>query len=359
MEPVFFTPGPSQLYPTIPDHITHALEESVPSISHRSQAFKDIFQKTVASLKKLLLIPEDYSVFFVSSGTEAMERCIENCVEKKSYHFYNGSFSKRFYQTAIELQRSSVGYEAPAGEAFDLEKVTIEPDTEMICMTHNETATGVMLPLEFMYTMQRNHPHMLVAVDIVSSVPYVDLDYAKIDNSFFSVQKGFGMPSGLGVVILSPRALEKTEKMQKNGTLVVPSYKSFVDMKQYADKFQTKETPNVLGIYLLGKVAEDMIKYGVKRIRKQTDQKAQLIYDALSSDARYTLSVADPSVRSKTVIVAQVAGGSKSLIQKAREQGLIIAAGYGSLKETHIRIANFPAHTLDQTKQLVTFLSQQ
>src|SRR5258706_10220842 len=100
MKQIFFTPGPSQLYPTVTNHIAAGLKKNIPSISHRSQRFQDIFHDAVDGIKTLLAIPKNYNIVFVSSGTESMERIIENTVEKNCFHFVNGSFSTRWYEVA-------------------------------------------------------------------------------------------------------------------------------------------------------------------------------------------------------------------------------------------------------------------
>ena len=115
MKNIYFTPGPSALYPTVHQHIQEALEDDICSISHRSERFKQIYQNAVASLRKLLNITDDFYLFFLGSATEAMERIIENCVEDCSYHFVNGAFSKRFYTIAKELKKNPQKNEAEFG----------------------------------------------------------------------------------------------------------------------------------------------------------------------------------------------------------------------------------------------------
>ncbi|MEM9859721.1 MAG: phosphoserine aminotransferase, partial [Bacteroidota bacterium] len=81
MSKFFFTPGPSQLYFTVEEHIKAALSENVPAISHRSEAFKEIFKNTTLALSQLLNLPSGYHVFFTASATEIWERCIQNLVQ--------------------------------------------------------------------------------------------------------------------------------------------------------------------------------------------------------------------------------------------------------------------------------------
>ncbi len=349
MKQLFFTPGPSQLYPTVPMHIQNALEQKICSISHRSQQFEELFSSTTKGLRKLLTIPEEYAVVFVGSGTEAMERIVENTVEKSSFHLVNGSFSRRWFEIAQELGKDAKKKEAILGKGFsDIPKIS--KVTELICFTHNETSSGVALLPEFMYEIKNKYPQALIAVDTVSSSPYVNLDYKKLDCVFFSVQKLFGSPAGLGVIILSPQAIEKAHSLQKK-RISIGSYHTFPTLITWAQKNQTPETPNVLGIYLLNEVVNDFLKKGIGNIRKETEQKAETIYAFLDTHITYT-SFVEKLFRSSTVIVAEV-GDSLVVQNKLRQKGFIVGGGYGSFKERQIRIANFPAITMGDIENLL------
>lgn len=355
MKTVFFTPGPSQLYPTVKKHIANALRQDIPSLSHRSSKYQEIIASTTDGLRKLLQVPKTHSIFFLSSGTEAMERIIENCVEKHSFHFVNGAFSKRFYQTSVELKKNAIKIEVPMGQGFNFEKITIPKSAEILCFTHNETSTGVTLRMDEIYKIKKLHRDKLVALDIVSSVPYVGVDFRNIDITFFSVQKGFGLPAGLGVLIVSPNALDKSEYLAKKG-INIGSYHNFISLESFADKNQTPETPNVLGQYLLGKVVEDMLGKGIITIRKETEQKAEMLYDFFEKHSRYKPFVTEKEIRSKTVITIVIPDGSKPVVEVLKKKGFVIDRGYGELKETQIRIANFPAHKKADIQRLLSCL---
>ncbi len=352
MKNTYFTPGPSQMFPGIAKYIKDALANDIPSISHRGKTYSDLFASTTEMLKKLLNIPKDYEVFYISSATEAMERIIENCVKTQSYHFVNGAFSKRFYDTALELKKNPTQYEVGEGKGFTFQKVKIPKTTELICFTHNETSTGVAIDPNNMYEIKKINLDVLIAVDIVSSVPYVALDYALLDCVFFSVQKGFGLPAGLGVLIVSPKALAKANELAKNNDNI-GSYHNFPTLSQFAKKNQTPETPNVLGMYLLNRVLQEMLKTGINKIRKQTEQKAKLLYTLFEKNKDYTIFVEDKTLRSQTVIVVDVKNGSTGLIKKLKEKGIVVGTGYGSHKDTQIRIGNFPAITTRDVKKLL------
>ncbi len=355
---IYFTPGPSQLYPGVGEFIQEALENDVPSISHRSQAFKDIFGETVSQLRTLINLPDDYHVLFSGSATEIWERFLHSCVEKKSFHFVNGSFSKRFYQYAQGCGFEVDKLEAEFGSGFNLDDVSIANDTEAICVTHNETSSGVSFPLEDIYTLRHQHPDKLIAVDVVSSLPNPEIDFTKIDCALFSVQKCFGLPAGLGVWLVNDRCLDKMLQLKEKGILTGPHHE-LDDLITRAKGNQTPATPNVLGIYLLGKVCQAMNKKGVDTIRKETRDKAEKLYQFIAESEILSPAVENPAHRSETVIVANTKRLPSEINKHLAPYNMIVGSGYGAYKETQIRIANFPAHSADSVNELIEMLKTQ
>jgi phosphoserine aminotransferase len=353
---VNFTPGPSQLYYTVADHARKAFKEGVPSLSHRSKEFEAIFQKATDGLKELLLIPPHFHIFFTSSATEIWEKSVQNLVEKNSLHFVNGAFSKRYYEIALQLGRKAVKIESPLGEAFVADQPTFK-DAELIALTHNETSTGVSLTNAFINQFKEKNPKALIVVDAVSSLPYPSFDYSKIDSVFFSVQKGFGMPAGLGVWAVNDRCIAKAESLLAKG-ISIGSYHNLPTLLLNAKKNQTTETPNVLGIYLLSCVVEDFLRIGIKRIRQETEYKATILYQALASSPLATVFVKDPAIQSKTVIVAECGEHAAHIIQHLSKHGFYPGDGYGEKKKTQLRFANFPAHSKEQYEHLVDLLAK-
>ena len=355
MKKIYFTPGPTQLNPAVASYLKSALDNDVFSISHRSDRFKDIFKQTSDNLRALLNISDDFHIFFISSATEAMERIIENCVEQRSTHLVNGAFSERFYQIARDLKKSPHKIEAAPGNGFYADEIQIDPESELICITQNETSTGVSLPPDITTKLKRRYPDKLIAVDIVSSVPYIELDYESIDCAFFSVQKGFGLPAGLGVIIINDRCIQKTISLQERGANI-GSYHNFPALLKQAEKHQTPETPNVPGIYLLGKVCENYLHTGIEDIRNLTERKATMLYNFFDTHPHYQSFVSEKSFRSPTIVVAETLTGSASVIKKLADNGFIIGSGYGQFKQNHIRIANFPMHSIEELERVLHYL---
>ncbi len=357
MKNIYFTVGPSQLYPTTTKHFLKAVTTEVGSMNHRGPLFAQLFKDLETNLKKLLAVPADYKIFFLGSGTEGMERIIENTVEKTSFHFVNGAFSKKFYTIAQELKKQPLKHEVPMGEGFDITKVDIPETAEVICFTQSETSIGTLVPEEDIETIKKVHPDKLIAVDTVSSMPYVNFNYSLVDMVFFSVQKGFGLPPGLGVIIVSPKALEKAAMLQEKG-LNIGTYHNFPSLLKWAEKGQTPTTPPVMEIYVLNEVIKDMLKKNIVNIRKETKIKAKLLYDFFDNHKHWKPFVKNPKFRSQTVAVIQMGKDTKPVDEYLRKHNIIVGRGYGDLKEEQFRIANFPALTITQTKRLITLLKR-
>lgn len=348
---VNFTPGPSQLYFTVADHVKQAFEERIPSLSHRSRQFEVISKQTTDGLRELLSIPPDCHIFFTGSATEIWERIFQNLVEETSFHLVNGSFSKRFQEIGIQLNKNAKKVEAPAGQAFEND-VSIPQDCELIAVTHNETSTGVSVPVEWIHGLKKKNPDMLIAVDAVSSLPYPAFDLNVADTLFFSVQKGFGLPAGLGVWIVNEKCISKADSLTARN-VSTGSYHNLASLLSHAKKNQTPETPNVLGIYLLGKVVEDFLRRGIETIRRETDYKAAILYHALKNSEIISPFVKEAQFRSKTVIVAHTGDHTEKLSAFLSSRGLHPGDGYGAAKKTQLRFANFPAHSKEQYELLV------
>jgi phosphoserine aminotransferase len=332
------------------------MENKIGSISHRSQQFKDIYAHAVAGLRQLLQLPDNYEVLFLSSANEVWERAIQNLVQEESFHLVNGSFSKRFYEIAGELGKKAGKHEVPFGEGFRPEEVAIPGSAELVALIHNETSSGASMPVADITHYRNAAPaDALLFVDAVSSLPHPAFDYSLIDSVYFSVQKCFGLPAGLGVWLLNERCIAKAEALQAAG-IAIGSYHAVPAMISKAKANQTNETPNVLNIYLLGQVLDDMNKKGIATIREETEAKARLIYDFLESSDNFDIAVMESAHRSLTTIVANTKLPASEVNKYLAPFDMAVGSGYGSNKETQVRIANFPTHSLAQIQALISKL---
>ncbi|MEQ8240059.1 MAG: aminotransferase class V-fold PLP-dependent enzyme [Cyclobacteriaceae bacterium] len=350
---IYFTPGPSQLFYTAADHLKNAVKEDICSISHRSAEFKKIYEYTIEQLKTLLDLPDEYQIVFASSANEIWERLIQNLTIKKSHHFVNGAFSDKFLSFAHQYGRQSTS--ESVNDGADFSHWDIPADTELISLTLNETSIGYQITNDEIASVRYANPDKLIALDAVSAFPASKVDINLIDTTYFSVQKCFGLPSGLGVWIVNPKCVERAKKL--NESQITGSYHQLTQMIEMGQKFQTAETPNTLGIYLLGKVAEDMLIRGKKSIINDTIYKASILYSAIENSSMNPF-IENKEHRSKTVIVADAGSNTSKFLKDASSRGWIIGSGYGKHKENHIRIANFPTHSKEQIEQLCDFIAK-
>jgi len=366
----YLTVGPSQIYPTIPTHMENALKEDILSISHRGSEFKEIYKRMDMGLRKLLNIPADYEIVVLSSALEAMERITQSMSHNNTHHILSGYFGKTWMGIASDLGKSpekSVFFNWDQNEISktSLEKTKISKEVELVCITQNDTSTGFAIPMDQIYKLKQKYPKKLFALDIVSSVPYVDIEYQYLDAVFFSVQKGFGLPAGLSILILSPNSLKKANKLSKIKDYSIGSYHSLLKLVEKSHDFQTNETPNVLGIYLLANVIEDFLKIGILEIRKRLNDQAHMLYSFFSKpesylDTQYIGSsfIQDQKYGSITTPVFEILKGSDKLRKFAAEKGLILGAGYSGFKNKHLRVANFPALSGKNIEKLLRTLKK-
>ncbi len=349
---IFFTPGPSALYFTLESHLKQALKEQVAEINHRSVQAGSYFKEASDNLRSLMNIPKDYHIFFLSSANEIWERLIQNCIINHSSHLSYGAFSQRFREFAIKWGIDAQEVSAEPGSIPKDFVDQIHLDTELIGLTLNETSTGVTFPQEKIYEIRDNFPNALIAVDGVSAFPAIDLDFSKVDSAYFSVQKCFGLPAGLGVWIVNNRCVAKAEVKLEKG-LSIGAYQALPNLVKNAANSQPTYTTNVLNVYLLAKVTADMLEKGIDVIRRETNYKAALLQHMVTKHTGLDHFVQSPELRSKTVVVANTKVDSSQWVEALSQKGFIIGKGYGSFRKDQIRIASFPTHSKELIELLV------
>jgi phosphoserine aminotransferase len=356
MHSTYFTPGPSALYYTVEHHLKHAIKHGIASISHRSKQFEDIYANAETGLRNLLQLPENYQLVFTNSATEIWEKMSDGLINNHALHFVNGAFSNKFYSVVSNLGKNADIIEVPWGK---LPNFKINPDKkyDLIGVTHNETSTGVQTPLSNIYSLKEQQPESIIAIDAVSSLPVLDLDYNQIDTLYASVQKAFGLPAGLGVWLINDRTEEKARKMKNIGQMR-DSYHSILSLLDQARKYQTPSTPNILGIYLFSQVVQDLINRGIRQIRKEAIYKSAIMYNMLDKHSVLKPFVSDKEIRSETIIVIDSGDRTYDLLAYLSDRKIIVGHGYGRMKGKQIRIANFPTHSKEQFEMLVDLIEK-
>ena len=177
--------------------------------SHRSAISKQALAEVVEKSKQLLRLPEDYLLGIVpGSDTGAFEMAMWNFLEHRPVDIFHWeSFgSDWFTDISKQLKLQQVNnYHADYGLLPDLSKANPEHDC---VFTWNGTTSGVCVPNASWISDERKG---LTLCDATSAVFSMDIDWPKIDVATFSWQKALGGEAAHGVLVLSPRALERLE----------------------------------------------------------------------------------------------------------------------------------------------------
>ncbi|MEQ9425912.1 MAG: aminotransferase class V-fold PLP-dependent enzyme [Cyclobacteriaceae bacterium] len=343
---ITFYPGPSKIYPKVATYVREGLESGIISMNHRSSEFMALMDDTKKLLKHRLNIPEEYRIIFTSSATECWEILAQSLIKEKSLHFYNGAFGKKWMDYTSKL-----GLEVQ-DQQFDLEGLPqiSNATVDLVCFTQNETSNGTQVPAQFIsdFTSSEN----LIAMDATSSMAGIDLDFSKADIWFASVQKCFGLPSGMALMILSSKAVLRAYEIDERN-----HYNSLAFILDNEANNQTPYTPNILNIFLLNCLLKDLPK--IDEVNKLTLSRYSRWVDFFSNTKRFGLLIKNDEVRSKTVLTVIYDSDLNELKQKAKQAGIVLGNGYGKWKETSFRIANFPAIAKGEIEELMEFLSSQ
>jgi phosphoserine aminotransferase len=351
-----FNPGPSAVYPDVRQYLADAFEEGWLSAPHRSERFISLVRLCLDQARLKLNIPQDYTILFTSSATECWEILAQSLTPRRSFHLYNGSFGQKWFDYARALRPSCTGLKFDINDVPDPATLPFNSEeTDLVCITQNETSTATQLRDQFILnTFNRLGPSLL-AVDATSSLGGVALKFIKADVWYGSVQKCLGLPAGLGIMVLSPRAVARAREVGDNA-----HYNSINGMVKQMLNYQTTHTPNVLGIYLLSRVLQ--AREPIKTIAPHLSERAQKLYDYFEQIQPLGLRplIENVDARSTTVIGLQ---GSPTLIEEVKrrardEAGLQLGSGYGDHKATSLRIANFPAVPDAAFEALVQFFEK-
>jgi len=349
---ISFYPGPSRVHDEVPNYVKDAFKKGIMSINHRSEGFVEISKRTIALLHEKLNIPKDYTVFFTSSATECWEIIAQSVVQEKSFHIYNGAFGQKWFDYSKRLHPDATSYSFSFNDKIEPKKLEIGPGYNAICLTQNETSNGTQVSNATIRSLKKISGDSLIAVDATSSMAGIKLDFNAADIWFASVQKCFGLPAGLGLLVCSPRAIQLTDKIAERN-----HYNSITFMSEMMAKWQTPFTPNVLGIYLLMRVLE---KSGtINEVHERTIERFELWNTFLDERNSIRHLVDTDSVRSYTVVtVTAEAEVIHSIKATAKRKGFLLGEGYGDWKPTTFRIANFPALRKKEIKALMGLLEK-
>ncbi|MFD3408727.1 aminotransferase class V-fold PLP-dependent enzyme [Aquirufa sp. HETE-83D] len=344
-----FYPGPSKVHPEALGYIQEAFDQGIVSINHRSPRFEKLLEATFQELHQKWNIPNDYTIYFVSSATEAWEIVVQSLVRKKSTHLFNGAFGKKWAHYAAEVAEP---FEFSINQSLSDISQKIGPITgDTLCLVQSETSNGTGQQIrrsDFQLT-----DDTLIAVDATSSMGGMELPWNEADVWLASVQKCIGIPAGMGILLCSPKALARAKELGRE-----THYNDVLFLEENRRVFQTQMTPNVLSIYLVYRLTQQLPI--LSETHRMTLEKMKRWTDFWDNHSDFSYLIENPELRLPTVLALT---GDPEKIKKLHKiclnKGIELGKGYGDWKKTSFRIANFPSHTFEDIETLIQTITNE
>jgi phosphoserine aminotransferase len=333
--------GPSKVRP---EQLQRLVSEgaAVMGTSHRQAPVKSVVARVRAGLAELLGAPEGYEVALGNGGTTAFwDAAALGLVDRRALHLVFGEFSSKFAQGTGEAPflEDPIVVKADPGDA----PVPVsDPDCDVIAWAHNETSTGVMVPVQ---ERPAGSEHALVLVDATSGAGGLPVNMAAADAYYFAPQKSFAADGGLWVAVLSPAAQERIARIAATDRWI-PAFLSLATALENSTKDQTYNTPALATLLLLEYQVEWMLAQGgLDWCVQRTGASSSHLYGWAERSEYATPFVADPAKRSLVVgtIDFTDAVDAAAVAKTLRANGIVDVEPYRKLGRNQLRVGMFPA----------------
>ena len=353
--PRLFIPGPVKVNEDVLQQLAR------PTLGHRGKEYAQLHAETTDMLKKILFTNQ-HVFLSTSSGSGLWEASIRNCVDFNETVLCTccGAFSDKWASVAKACGRNVDELKVDWGKPVlpdMLDKKLAAGKYAAVTLMYNETSTGLMNPLyEVSEMMKEKYPDILVFVDAVSAMVALPLHFDKLgwDVAFASVQKAFAIPPGLAVAAVSNRTLEKSKTVPARGY-----YFDFQNFAKSAEKNQTLTTPAIPHIMALNYQCKKFLDEGMENIWQRHKQMGDFVrawanenFD-LFCDEKYASNTLTAIKNTRGINVAELI----NTIQQ--KHNTVFGNGYGKLKEETFRIAHMGDITLDELKELLSWIDEE
>lgn len=347
MHKKLFIPGPTEVAPEV------LAKMATPMIGHRSKDASNLQREISDKLRKVFYTSNPI-ILSTTSGSGLMEGSIRSLTAKRAIVFSVGAFGNRWYKMAEVNGVPADKHEAEWGHPTTPEIVDKYLSTgkyDVMTVTHNETSTGIMNPVEEIAEVKKKYPDVLWLVDTVSSMAgtKIEVDKLGIDVCITSTQKALALPPGMAIASVSQKALEHGKQVKCRGWYldILEIYK-YVESKDY----QYSATPSLSHMFAMNFQLDRILAEGLENRYRRHREMAE--YTRAWAKKNFALF---PEEKYASVTLTTIAN-TKNIPVKALNEGLAkvgmqISNGYGDLKEKTFRIAHMgeltPADVKDVT----------
>ena len=310
--------------------------------SHRQAPVRAVVSRVRSGVSDLFSLPAGYEVVLGNGGTTAFwEIAAFGLVRERAQHLAFGEFSSKFAKVTAAapwLAQPTV-IESAAG-THPLPHA--EADVDAYALTHNETSTGVVMPVS---RVAGADPEALVLVDATSGAGGLPVWVGEADVYYFAPQKCFAADGGLWIALMSPAALERAAAIASSGRYV-PEFFSLPTAIDNSRKEQTYNTPALATLLLMAEQVEWMLgNGGLAWATARTADSSARLYTWAEKAPYATPFVADPAQRSQVVgtIDFTDAVDAAAVAATLRANGIVDTEPYRKLGRNQLRIGMFPA----------------
>ena len=310
--------------------------------SHRQAPVRNLVQRVREGLAALFGLPGDYLVVIGNGGTTAFwESAAFGLISGRAQHLSFGEFSSKFAkvtQVAPWLADPSVIKSEPGTHP----QPRAEAGIDAYALTHNETSTGVAMPVR---RVSGADDGALVLVDATSAAGGMAVDPAEFDAYYFAPQKCFGSDGGLWLALLSPAAVQRAAQIADSGRYI-PAFLSLQTAIDNSRLQQTYNTPALATLIMLAEQIDWMLSQGgMAWTTERTATSSGILYDWAEKSPVATPFVTDPSQRSRVAPTIDFEGSvdAKRLSAVLRANGIVDTGAYAKLGRNQLRIGTFPA----------------
>ena len=322
-------PGPIDLEPAVIEAMAR------PAKSHLAPSFIDAFSRVLRGLRGVFLAPDAQPFVVAGSGTLAMEMAVVNVIEPGDAAVVvdTGYFGARMADILARHGATVARVGAPLGAtpALDeIERAVAAAKPKVVTVTHVDTSTGVLAPVEAVARVARAHGALSI-VDGVCSVGGEELRMGEwgVDLALTASQKALGAPPGLAIVLASKRAMDAWRARK---TKVASYYADFGAWLPILEAYEAKKsmyfaTPAVQLVEALDTSVASLLAEGMEARIARHRTVARAFRAAWSAMKLAVLPVSEDVAANTLSAVYYPAGGDGSLVARVGEEGAVVAGG--------------------------------
>lgn len=333
--------GPSKVRPDSMEILSGSAGHFL-GTSHRQATVRFKVSELRNGLAEMFSLPDGYEILLGNGGTTAFwDAATFGLIDQRSQHVTFGEFSSKFAKAAAAAPHIGEP-EVISSDPGDHPLPSASAGIDAYCLTHNETSTGVAMPLE---RPAGTDEGSLVLVDATSAAGGLRFDPNQVDVYYFAPQKCLASDGGLWLAACSPAAIERIERIAA-GDRWVPAFLDLGIALENSRKDQTYNTPALATLFL----AAEQVRWvndngGLEFAASRCDQSANTIYSWADAHQVATPFVTDPEKRSHVVATIDFADtvDAAALAAVLRANGIVDVEPYRKLGRNQLRIATFPA----------------